>query len=57
MIQEFLAGKKTYIAAAGLALTALAAYAGDGDVKTLVEGLLQALALAGLRAGVEKVEG
>lgn len=55
---DMLKGKKTYIAAAGMALSALAAYLGDAiDGATLVQRLVEAVGLATLRAGVKKIEG
>lgn len=48
-------GKKTYIAAALLALGSLGAWlAGQSDLEGLVQGLLSAAALAGLRHAIEK---
>lgn len=53
----FLQGKKTYIAATGLALVAAAAFlAGEIDVTTLTMRVLEAFGLASLRAGVKKGE-
>lgn len=49
----FLQGKKTYIAAAGLALVALASFlAGEIDMTTLAMRVLEAFGLGALRAGV-----
>lgn len=51
----FLSGKKAYIAAAGLALVAVAAFLnGDIDSTTLATRLLEAFGLSSLRAGVAK---
>jgi hypothetical protein len=52
---EFLSGKKTYIAAVGLALVAFAAFLnGDIDTVVLLQRVLEAFGLAGLRAGITK---
>jgi hypothetical protein len=53
---EFLAGKKTYLVAAGVAVTALGAFAaGEIDLATAFFRALEAAGLATLRAGVSKV--
>ena len=52
----FLQGKKTYIAAVGIAVTAAAAFlGGEIDAATLAYRVLEAFGLATLRAGVSKV--
>lgn len=55
-ILAFLDGKKTYLAAAGTALLALAALA-DGDVSKAGELFMAALGLAGVRHAVAKQDG
>lgn len=53
----FLQGKKTYIAATGLALVAAAAFlAGEIDVATLAMRVLEAFGFGALRAGVGKAQ-
>lgn len=54
-IQTFLDGKKTYLVAAAIVLTALVAL-GDGtiDVGTFVNRALEAFGLSFLRLGVKK---
>lgn len=53
---QFLEGKKTYIAAAGLALVAFASFiAGEIDAATLAYRVLEAFGFSSLRAGLAKV--
>lgn len=54
-IREFLAGKKTYLLAAGMIISALIEYTADGDLSKLISKILEALTISGLRAGVSKV--
>jgi len=55
-MKEWLKGRKTYVAALGMALTAIGAWLGDAiDGATLTQRLIEAIGLATLRAGVEKV--
>lgn len=56
-IKESLAGRKTYIIAAGAILTAFGAWLGDAiSTKELIESIFAALGAATLRAGVKKAE-
>ena len=54
-LRLLLAGKKSYIAAVGLICTALAEYINDSDLGKLVQRIFEALAVAGIRAGISKV--
>lgn len=56
-IKDILKGKKTYLAAVAMVLTAVAAWSG-GDIEgqVLVQRLIEAVGLVGLRAGVEKAK-
>ena len=54
---ELFAGKKTYITAAAIIATAIAAFAnGDATVVEAVVIILNGLGLGTLRAGVKKAE-
>ena len=54
-LQKFLDGKKTYIAAIGIAVAALFALADGGiDLGTFVTRCLEAFGLSALRLGVKK---
>ena len=53
-----LKGYKTYIAAAGMVLLAVAAYVGgDATAEASIKSVLEALAFAFVRAGVAKANG
>ena len=55
---EKLKGYKTYIAAAGMVLLAVAAYVGgDATAEASIKAVLEALAFAFVRAGVAKANG
>lgn len=57
-IKASLAGRKTYIVAAGAILTALGAWLGDGmSTGELLTAIFSALGLSALRAGMSKAEG
>ena len=51
-ILNLLQGKKTYIAAAGLALTAVAKFLSDNDVADLVKSLWAAFAVFAVRNAI-----
>jgi len=52
---EFLNGKKTYLAATGLVLSAVISFAtGEMTLGQSATNVLEGLGLAGLRAGVSK---
>jgi len=56
-ILGYLSGRKTYIIAAGMIVGAISMYvAGTIDGARFSEIILQALAIAGLRAGVSKLK-
>lgn len=51
----FFSGKKTYVAALGIALLGVVDII-NGDVQTGVQRLVEAFGLSGLRSGVAKAE-
>jgi len=54
-LADFLKGKKSYLAAAGIFIAALAAFAdGSIDFGALVNRALEALAVVGVRAAIAK---
>lgn len=53
-LKDFLAGKKSYLASLGLLISGLIEYSQTGDLSALINRILEALAVAGLRAGIAK---
>lgn len=51
-----LSGKKTYLVALGMVVTALVEFAADGDAGKLINRLLEAFAFATARAAIAKAE-
>ena len=51
-IKLLLAGKKTYLTALGMVVAALIQFSADGDVGTLVNKVIEAVALCSVRSAI-----